>query len=118
VLVGPLGDALFRVGPDGGGEGSLPAGPQDQPKRRPRPFQPGVVHTRQKNYPAALVMLAEALGLDKTGEFRERVLQKQAEVLQLLALKNQAEYLRMVNLVSKPESNRQGAEDAEKRLRQ
>jgi hypothetical protein len=60
-------------------------------------------HTRQKNYPAALVVLAEALALDKAGQYRERVLQKQAEVLQLLAGKNQAEFLRMVNLVSKSE---------------
>jgi hypothetical protein len=103
------------VGPDGGGEGRVPAGAQDQPKRRPRRFNLAFVHTRQKNYRAALVMLAEALGLGKTGQYQERILQKQAEVLQLLALKNQEQYLRMVNLVSKPESNRQGAEDAEKR---
>ena len=37
--------------------------------------------TREKNYPAALEIIAEALALDKTGEYRERLLQKQAEVL-------------------------------------
>jgi hypothetical protein len=33
------------------------------------------------------------------------VLQKQAEVLQLLTMRNQQEYLRMVNLVSKPKES-------------
>ena len=39
--------------------------------------------------------------LDKLGEYRERLLQKQSEVLALLAQRHQQEYLRMVNLVSK-----------------
>jgi tetratricopeptide (TPR) repeat protein len=59
------------------------------------------VHTRQKDYPAALQRLAEALTLDKTGQFRDRLLQKQSEVLNLLALRNQQEYLLLINLVSK-----------------
>jgi len=59
------------------------------------------VHTRQKNYRPALAVIADALALDKTGQYRERLLQKRGEVLQLVAVKHQAEYLRMVNLVSK-----------------
>jgi hypothetical protein len=49
-------------------------------------------------------MIADALTLDKTGQYRERLLQKHLEVLQLVTLKNQADYLLMVNLVSKPET--------------
>ncbi len=59
------------------------------------------VHARQKDYPAALAMIAEALALDKTGEFRERLLHKQNEVLAHLAVRHQQEYLLLINLVSK-----------------
>jgi len=45
-------------------------------------------------------MIAAALALDKSGQYRERLLQKQAEVLQLVAVKHQQEYLRMVNSVA------------------
>jgi Flp pilus assembly protein TadD len=59
------------------------------------------VQARERDYPAALAVIAEGLALDKTGEYRERFLQKQAEVLQGLALQHQQEYLLLVNLVSK-----------------
>jgi tetratricopeptide (TPR) repeat protein len=59
------------------------------------------VYTRLKDYPSALKMIAEALSLDKTGEYRDRLLHKQQEVLALLARRHQHEYLLMINLVSK-----------------
>jgi tetratricopeptide (TPR) repeat protein len=59
------------------------------------------VHARERNYPAALAAIAEALSLDKTGEFRDRLLHKQQEVLTHLTAKNQQEYLLLINLVSK-----------------
>ncbi len=59
------------------------------------------VFTRERNYPAALTSIAEALSFDKTGEFRDRLLQKQQEVLTHLAMRNQQEYLLLINLVSK-----------------
>src|SRR5205823_12304411 len=49
------------------------------------------VFTREKNFPAALGIIAEALALDKTGEYRERLLQKQSEVLAQLAVRNRSE---------------------------
>jgi Flp pilus assembly protein TadD len=59
------------------------------------------VHLREKDYAAALSVLAEALALDRTGAYRERLLQKQNEVLGRLAARHQQEYLLLVNLVSK-----------------
>jgi tetratricopeptide (TPR) repeat protein len=56
------------------------------------------VHTRRADYPAALGRLAEALALDKTGEYRERLLQKQQAVLVRLTQRNQQEYLLLINL--------------------
>jgi tetratricopeptide (TPR) repeat protein len=59
------------------------------------------VHVRERDYPAALAAIAQAISLDKTGEFRERLLHKQQEVLAQLALRHQQEYLLLINLVSK-----------------
>jgi len=98
-----LGDALFEWGRTAEAKSAylraLAINPGDVRGR----FNLAFVHTRQKNYRPALAMIADALALDKTGQYRERLLQKQAEVLQLVAVRHQAEYLRMVNLVSKPE---------------
>lgn len=58
-------------------------------------------HQREKNYPAALEMLAQALALDKMGHYHERILQKQQEVLVQLRQRHQQEYLLLINLVSK-----------------
>jgi hypothetical protein len=59
------------------------------------------VETREKNFSAALERITQALTYDKTGEFRERLLAKQQEVLAHLAQRNQQEYLLLINLVSK-----------------
>jgi tetratricopeptide (TPR) repeat protein len=59
------------------------------------------VHQREKNYAAALAVIAEALALDKTGQYRERLLQKQTEVVAQQVQRHQQEYLLLVNLVSK-----------------
>jgi len=99
-----LGDALFEWGRTAEAKSAylraLAINPGDVRAR----FNLAFVHTRAKNYRPALAMIADALALDKTGQYRERLLAKQAEVLQLVAVKYQAEYLRMVNLVSKPAS--------------
>ncbi len=59
------------------------------------------VHTREKDFPAALQWIAEALALDKTGAYRERLLQKLQEVLGRQTQRHQQEYLLLINLVSK-----------------
>jgi tetratricopeptide (TPR) repeat protein len=59
------------------------------------------VYQRQRDWPAALQVIAEGLALDKTGEYRERLLHKQTEVLAGLEGRNRQEYLLMLNLVCK-----------------
>jgi len=59
------------------------------------------VYQREKNFPAALEIIAEALTLDKMGQYRDRLLQKQAEVVAQQVQRHQTEYLLLVNLVSK-----------------
>jgi tetratricopeptide (TPR) repeat protein len=65
------------------------------------------VHTRQKEYAMALGRIAEALALDKTGEYRERLLQKQQEVIARQTQRHQQEFLTLINLVSKSTSSDQ-----------
>ena len=73
------------------------------------------VATRERDYPAALGGIAEALALDKTGEYRERLLQKQQEVLGRLTQRHQQEYLLLINLVSKYAKDESRVKEAETR---
>jgi tetratricopeptide (TPR) repeat protein len=59
------------------------------------------VYQREKNFPRALEMLAQGLALDKMGQYRERLLHKQQEVVAQQVQRHQQEYLLLVNLVSK-----------------
>lgn len=59
------------------------------------------VHAREHDYAGALAKVAQGLALDKGGYFRDRLLRAQADVLSLLAMRNQQEYLLLINLVSR-----------------
>jgi tetratricopeptide (TPR) repeat protein len=59
------------------------------------------VYQREKNFPAALEIIAKALSLDKMGQYRDRLLQKQNELVAQQVQRHQTEYLLLVNLVSK-----------------
>jgi tetratricopeptide (TPR) repeat protein len=106
-----LGDALYEFGRTeearSAYEKALAVNPADVRAR----YNLAWVHTRRKDYPAALGRLAEAMALDKTGEYRERILQKQQEVLGRLTQRNQQEFLMLINLVSK--TKRDGDKEAE-----
>jgi tetratricopeptide (TPR) repeat protein len=58
------------------------------------------VHNHQKDYAAALKMIAEGLALDHMGQYHDTLLQKQQEVLQRLTLKQQQDRLRAANRIS------------------
>jgi tetratricopeptide (TPR) repeat protein len=96
-----LGDALFEFGRTAEARSAyqkaLGVNSTDVRSR----FNLAWVHTRERDYHVALASVAEALSLDKTGEYRDRLLQKQQEILALLTQRNQQEYLLLVNLVSK-----------------
>jgi tetratricopeptide (TPR) repeat protein len=96
-----LGDALFEWGRTAEAESAYrKALAVNETDVRAR-YNLAWVQQRQRDYPGALAVIAEALALDKTGEYRERLLQKQAEVLAGLEVRNRQEYLLMLNLVSK-----------------
>jgi tetratricopeptide (TPR) repeat protein len=96
-----LGDALYEFGRTGEACGAyrqaIAVNAADVRSR----FNLAFVHMREKDYPSALRAISDALALDKTGEYRERLLHKLQEVLNHLTLRNQQEYLLLINLVSK-----------------
>ena len=57
--------------PDGGGAVGLPQGLAINPSDVRARFNLAFVHTRDKNYRAALAMIADALALDKTSQYRD-----------------------------------------------
>jgi tetratricopeptide (TPR) repeat protein len=66
------------------------------------------IHIRQKDYLAALRHLGEALALDTTGAFRERLLLKQTEILDRLTYRHQHEELHRANRITHPAPQRTG----------
>ena len=60
------------------------------------------VALHRKEHGEALRLIAEALARDWRGEYRERLLQKQAEVLAALARRSRQEFHAVLNRVSQP----------------
>ncbi len=96
-----LGDGLFEYGRYAEARSAYLKALQVNDKDVRARFNLAFVHIRERDYPAALKVIAEALALDKMGQYRDRLLQKQQEALALLAQQNQQEYLLLINLVSK-----------------
>jgi tetratricopeptide (TPR) repeat protein len=96
-----LGDALFEFGRTAEArsayEKALTVNAADVRAR----YNLAYVHARLRDLPAGLQRLAEALALDKTGEYRERLLQKQQELIARLQQRHQQEYMLLINLVSR-----------------
>src|SRR5262249_32895497 len=95
-----LGDALFGCGRVEDARRAflraLVISPDDVRARYNRAF----VHTQAREFGEALVRIAEGLGLDRTGAFRDGLLQKQGEVLQLLAQQNRQRFQGQVDRVA------------------
>jgi len=64
-------------------------------------FNLGWCYAREKNFPAAVGMIGQALVLDRTGEYRERLMHKLQEVMVQVGQRHQQEYLLLINLVSR-----------------
>ncbi len=58
-------------------------------------------HVREKDFSAALQVIAEAIHLDKTGEYSERLMHKLQEATMQVRQRHQQEYLLLINLVSR-----------------
>ena len=96
-----LGDGLFEFGRDAEARSAyLKALEVNEADVRAR-YNLAWVYQREKNYEAALEMIAKGLALDKLGQYRERLLAKMQEVVAQQVRRHQTEYLLLVNLVSK-----------------
>jgi tetratricopeptide (TPR) repeat protein len=96
-----LGDGLFEFGRDEEARSAYQRAMEVNESDVRARYNLAWVHTRQGNFSAALAVIAEGLGLDKIGEYRDRFLHKQQEVMAKLNVRNQQEYLLLINLVSK-----------------
>jgi tetratricopeptide (TPR) repeat protein len=96
-----LGDGLYEFGRTAEARSAYLKAQSVNPTDVRSRYNLGWIYSREKNYPAALDAISQALALDKTGEFRERLLHKQQEVLGQLAMRHQHDYLLLINLVSK-----------------
>jgi tetratricopeptide (TPR) repeat protein len=96
-----LGDGLYEFGRTAEARSAYERALQVSPTDVRAHYNLGWVHARQRDYAAALAVLAEGLALDKTGQYRDRLLHKQQEVLMHQAARHQQEYLLLVNLVSR-----------------
>lgn len=107
-----LGDALFEFGRTAEARGAYQQAMAVNSADVRSRFNLAFVHSRERDYPAALERIAEALSLDKTGEYRDRLLQKQSEVLGHLTMKHRQDYLLLINLVSKYAKDDRNAQSA------
>jgi tetratricopeptide (TPR) repeat protein len=60
------------------------------------------LRAQQRRFRDALVLIGEGLALDEMGQYRDRLLQKQAEILAALAQRQQMQFLLQANRVSPP----------------
>ena len=95
-----LGDAWFEVGKvaeaKGAYERALKINPSDIRGR----YNMAWVFNVERRYRQALAVIAEALALDETGEYNERLMKKQSEILTRLAMRNQQRMFLQANRVS------------------
>ena len=97
-----LGDSLFELGRIDDARQAYQRALRIKPTEVRARFNMAWVLVRKGQLKEALVMIAEALALDETGEWGERLLKKQQEVLGRLAQRKQLKYLMLANRVSKP----------------
>jgi tetratricopeptide (TPR) repeat protein len=109
VLWNILGDSLFELGRVEESRQAFLRALRINPDDARAHYNLAIVHTRAREYEAALRRIAEALAVDRAGIYRDRLLQTQSEVLAQLAWRHQQESLRTANRVStRPDPPRPG----------
>jgi tetratricopeptide (TPR) repeat protein len=100
VLWNTLGDAWFEMGKMPEAKGAylraLRVNASDVQAR----YNLAWVYLNERRYQAALAVVAEALALDETGEYWERLVKKQNEILGRLQQRNQHKQFLLANRVS------------------
>jgi tetratricopeptide (TPR) repeat protein len=96
-----LGDSLFMLGRIEEAQSAFLRALRINPNDVRAHYNLSFVYTRENDLEAALKSIAQGLALDKAGEFREGLLQKQSEVLGVLAQRHQQECRALANRISR-----------------
>lgn len=94
------GDSLFALGRIAEAEKAFQHALRINPDDARARFNLAFVYTQTRQFSFALDQIAKALALDRAGAYRERLLQKQTEILTRLERRHQQHYKRMSNRVS------------------
>ena len=92
-----LGDAWFKVGKIAEAKGAYERALRINPSDIRGRFNMAWVYNAERRYRQALAVIAEALAMDETGEYAERLVKKQNEVLQRLQMRNQQRFFLQAN---------------------
>lgn len=103
------GDCLFATGRVNEARQAFQRALQINSKDARAHFNLSFVFLQERNLDQALVAIANSLVLDKPGEFRQALLQKQSEVLAMLAQQYQQDCLRSLNRTSRVPTGQQAA---------
>jgi tetratricopeptide (TPR) repeat protein len=95
-----LGDSLFELGRVEESRQAFLRALQINPDDARARFNLTFVHVRTEEYADAMRRIAEALTLDRTGTYRDRLLQTQSEILARLSQRYQQEHRRMADRIS------------------
>ena len=95
-----LGDAWYEVGKIAEAKGAYQRALRINPSDIRGRYNLSWVLNHERRYREALAVIAEALAMDETGEYHEKLMKKQAEILGRLAMRNQQRMLLQANRVS------------------
>ena len=95
-----LGDAWYEVGKIAEAKGAYQRALRINPSDIRGRYNLAWVLNHERRYRQALAVIAEALAMDETGEYHERLMKKQGEILARLAMRNQQRLLLQANRVS------------------
>jgi tetratricopeptide (TPR) repeat protein len=95
-----LGDAWYEVGKIAEAKGAYQRALRINPSDIRGRYNLAWVLNHERRYRQALAVIAEALAMDETGEYHERLMKKQSEILARLAMRNQQRLLLQANRVS------------------
>src|SRR5262249_46830616 len=109
------GDCLFASGQLREARLAFERALQINPKDARAHFNLSFVFLQERSLDQALAAIAKSLALDMAGEFRQALLQKQSEVLSLLAQQYQQDCLRSLNRTSRV-PNENGHKDANRHV--
>jgi tetratricopeptide (TPR) repeat protein len=95
-----LGDAWFKVGKVAEAKGAYERALRINPSDIRGRYNMAWVYNAERRYRQALMVIAEAMSMDETGEYADRLMKKQEEARARLAMRNHQRFFLQANRVS------------------